>query len=439
MLFSGLIALAATSAMCAQRQLSVIPVTKADQTVLVPATLGILVNENDDASLPLAVGYAKLRGVPLQNIIVLNLPLTNDVAKAVMRKAVADLRSAGAYGRLKAFALAFPKPFRVGGAQSITSAVSDGVSDMSWIGACNVTAENPDYGAAPGANLNAKSAMMLIGGASYADSAKLFARGAASDNTDPPGQAYLVTTTDRARSGPREEAMMNAKRSLSSEFGVTEQANDNLTGRNDVMAFETGLARIEGLRTLKFRPGAYADHLTSFGGVLFGPNPQTPITDFIEAGATGAYGTVREPCNLAAKFPAPDKMLANYLHGDSLLEAYWKSVEMTTEGIFVGEPLARPFPLVAAISDGRVVALKANRHTRFLLTTLQSPFAAADWMSRLSLAKDTTVSIFQVESGVPVFLGEVRIPAMVESGDDLGQVTLRAANGSPTPILGVMK
>jgi len=31
------------------------------------------------------------------------------------------------------------------------------------------------------------------------------------------------------------------------------------------------------------------------------------------------------------------------LDGDTVLEAYWKSVEMPGQGLFIGEPLARPF------------------------------------------------------------------------------------------------
>jgi hypothetical protein len=32
-----------------------------------------------------------------------------------------------------------------------------------------------------------------------------------------------------------------------------------------------------------------------------------------------------------------------YLRGNTLIEAYWKSVAEPGQGIFVGEPLAKPF------------------------------------------------------------------------------------------------
>ncbi|MES9861640.1 MAG: hypothetical protein ABW138_12440, partial [Candidatus Thiodiazotropha sp. 4PDIVS1] len=64
---------------------------------------------------------------------------------------------------------------------------------------------------------------------------------------------------------------------------------------------------------------------------------------WLEAGATGSYGTVVEPCNHLGKFPSPRLAIEHYSHGETLLEAYWKSVQQPGEGIFIGEPLAAPF------------------------------------------------------------------------------------------------
>jgi uncharacterized protein (TIGR03790 family) len=65
---------------------------------------------------------------------------------------------------------------------------------------------------------------------------------------------------------------------------------------------------------------------------------------WLEAGATGSYGTVVEPCNFLAKFPNPSLLLTYYRRGDTLIEAYWRSVAMPGQGVFIGEPLARPWP-----------------------------------------------------------------------------------------------
>ncbi|MGH8742520.1 MAG: TIGR03790 family protein, partial [Burkholderiales bacterium] len=106
----------------------------------------------------------------------------------------------------------------------------------------------------------------------------------------------------------------------------------------------TGAARVAGLQTLRFLPGAMADHLTSAGGALTGSGSgQMSALRWLEAGATASYGTVVEPCNLPQKFPDPAVAIGRYLAGDTLIEAYWKSVRMPGQGVFVGEPLAAPF------------------------------------------------------------------------------------------------
>jgi uncharacterized protein (TIGR03790 family) len=117
---------------------------------------------------------------------------------------------------------------------------------------------------------------------------------------------------------------------------------DAIRDKADVLFYFTGRDRVEGLDTLGFVPGAIADHLTSFGGMLT-DSAQMSALAWLEAGATGSYGTVVEPCNIPQKFPHPAVVIAHYLGGETLIEAYWKSVAMPGQGVFVGEPLAAPF------------------------------------------------------------------------------------------------
>ena len=48
-----------------------------------------------------------------------------------------------------------------------------------------------------------------------------------------------------------------------------------------------------------------------------------------------------------------DAVIRRYLAGETLIEAYWKSVEMPGQGIFVGEPLARPYSPAPAELQGK--------------------------------------------------------------------------------------
>ena len=109
------------------------------------------------------------------------------------------------------------------------------------------------------------------------------------------------------------------------------------------MFYFTGLASVPNLSSNSFRPGAVADHLTSYAGLLRRAVRCPPWLGWMPA-ATASYGTVEEPCNFSNKFPKVSTLIDQYYRGASLIEAYWKAVEWPGQGLFVGEPLARPFP-----------------------------------------------------------------------------------------------
>jgi uncharacterized protein (TIGR03790 family) len=117
---------------------------------------------------------------------------------------------------------------------------------------------------------------------------------------------------------------------------------DALTDRRDVLFYFTGRPVVEELNTNHYLPGAIADHLTSLGGVLFN-DQQMSILKWIDAGVTASYGTVTEPCAFPQKFPHPGIVIDRYTRGESVIEAYWKSVAWPGQGVFVGEPMAAPF------------------------------------------------------------------------------------------------
>jgi hypothetical protein len=119
--------------------------------------------------------------------------------------------------------------------------------------------------------------------------------------------------------------------------------SDIITGKSNLLFYFTGLTSISAIESNAFRPGAAADHLTSFGGYLPLANGQMPITAWLAGGATASYGTVEEPCNYTEKFSKASVLIDHYYRGDTLIEAYWKSVQWPGQGLFVGEPLAQPF------------------------------------------------------------------------------------------------
>ena len=119
-------------------------------------------------------------------------------------------------------------------------------------------------------------------------------------------------------------------------------AANTLRDKNDILIYQTGLIKVADLETLQFVPGALADHLTSFGGMLT-DSKQMSSMQWLESGATASYGTVTEPYNYQQKFPNPQVLLTNYLQGATAVEAYWKSVAWPAQGVFIGDPLAAPY------------------------------------------------------------------------------------------------
>lgn len=392
-------ALGTLTASGGDKLITVQPIVSESQLVLTAQTLGILINENDPNSIELGKRYAEIRGVPAKNIIRLKLPNVAYVARHLMVRELERIKQNPVYSQLAAFALAFDKPFRVDANQSITSAISQGISTMRWQGNCNMTVRNPDAGKPAGAALDFKPSMMLTGGGELSDSLALARRGREADHPAKLGQVVFWKTKDQARSAPREASMERALRLYGQQIPiVTTETRD---AWQDLIGLQTGLPVISNLEQFGFLPGAFADHLTSFGGVLDEKSSQTSATAWIKAGATASYGTVREPCNFAGKFPDPERLLSNYLSGDTILEAYWKSVSTLTEGLFVGEPLARPFSLMDAKVEGSQLVIRANRQT---LAYIKRQARRAETRG---IDRKIKLSLFWVETGDPQWFADI--------------------------------
>jgi uncharacterized protein (TIGR03790 family) len=323
--------------------------------------LAIIVNAADPLSETIGRQYQAARLIPQNQVIRVRFApgeaaLNPDLFRRI--KASVDRRTPP---HVQVYALAWAAPYRVG-CQSITSAFSLGLDPRFCASGCRTTALSPLFARGdvrrPWDQLRIRPSMMLAA-TSAAAARRLIQQGVASDGTAPPGTAYLLSTGD-GRRNRRAAGYDRVRAAIGSRLRVRIILGDTLVGAQDVMAYVTGLAFPAGLRTNRFRPGAVADHLTSFGGQLT-DSPQMSALRWLEAGATGSYGTVVEPCNFTAKFPDPGLLLSYYLRGDTLIESYWRSVAMPGQGVFIGEPLARPWPGAGALSPGDGAGARPRR------------------------------------------------------------------------------
>ncbi len=115
---------------------------------------------------------------------------------------------------------------------------------------------------------------MQIPTESLGEAQALIARGIASASAQGPASAYYLTTSQGARNS-RAPFFPPPGRILARKFALKRLQADVLEGASDVMIYETGMAKVDKLETLKFLPGALADHLTSFGGDLLGATWKT--------------------------------------------------------------------------------------------------------------------------------------------------------------------
>jgi uncharacterized protein (TIGR03790 family) len=295
------------------------------------------------------------RGIPAANRIELAFPVTGVMGLSDFNAARAQVL-ARLDGGLQALALTWTSPYRVD-CMSVTSAFALGFDAGAYCNttspfACAATASVPTYNSRShrlATDFGVLPAMMIASrdaGAAVA----LIDRGVASDGTNPVGDGYFWRTTDSARS-VRFFDFQQTVAAFAGDGGLALRYLDNvagdagtnfLQGAADVLFYFTGLADVPGIATNSYRPGAVADHLTSYGGQV-PTSGQMSALRWLEAGATASYGTVVEPCNFTSKFPQTSVLLPHYFRGEPIIEAYWKSVSMPGEGLFIGEPLARPF------------------------------------------------------------------------------------------------
>jgi len=326
-----------------------------------PDQLLVIENTADQQSVDVADEYMSTYQIPSGNRLKLSFTTKEILLDSEFAPLYSTIRSyLQSKPKLQAIVITWTKPWKVSppgsnAGMSITSAVTFGFGPDYYNSndeMCAVTALSPLYGSdlsAPFTDFGLRPAMMLAGETTQ-DALDVMDRSVTAQSTFPLPTGYLVRTTDADRS-VRSYQMEQAEEFWTSTFGLQidyrdnsqgPESNDYIKNRADVLYYFTGLASVDFLDTLQFVPGAVADHLTSFGGELT-HSPQMSSLRWLEAGASGSYGTVAEPCNLTDKFTNISMFLERYFGGAPLIDAYWYSVREPGEGIFIGDPMTQPY------------------------------------------------------------------------------------------------
>lgn len=319
----------------------------ADSTIR-PKNVAVVVNTANANSVEIGDYYLKLREIPKSNLIKVSIPdsprkLTAEQFSHLRQQIIEKLNL-----DIEVVVLVWTAPYAVE-CNSITAALTLGYDASQCQNTCSPGKQSPYFDSASNrpSDLGLKLTMLLPT-ESIKAAKSLIERGVLSGFNVNEASAYFVITSDKQRNTraaffPKSTSIPQKKLMINTLYA------DSIQHKKDIMFYQTGLISVPNLDTLAFLPGAAADHLTSTGGDLLDVSQMSSLR-WLEAGATASYGTVSEPCSYWQKFPNSSVLLAHYLSGETVVEAYWKSVAWPAQGVFIGEPLAAPYCLYCALS-----------------------------------------------------------------------------------------
>lgn len=314
----------------------------AADSVLRPEHVAVVVNKSNENSIEVGEYYLKLRAIPKENLIKVNLPGTPKKLNVEQFAALKQQIEEKLNPNIQVILLVWTAPYAVE-CNSITAALTLGFDADLCKNTCGQTKASPYFGSTN--KLPSELGLrltMLMPIESVEEAKSLIDRGVLSAFNVNEASGYFLNTSDINRSSrsiffPKTIDIPEKKLHL---YNLN---TDAIQHKKDIMFYQTGLVSVPHLDTLRFMPGALADHLTSTGGDLLDGGGQMTSLQWLKAGATASYGTVSEPCNYWQKFPNSTVLLKHYLSGETAVEAYWKSVAWPAQGVFIGEPLAAPY------------------------------------------------------------------------------------------------
>lgn len=358
----------------------------------------VVANQNSSNSLALANYYAEKRAVPPQNILRISWMggridwSPADLETYLLTPLRAMLVDRRLTNQADYLVLSMDLPYRVIQDSSINSTTSAlfygfktnapapgaGLPDscsLPTASSNSFAGSEMPFRLTPPGNLGPTNLLTTMITASNLASAKLIVdQGTTSDQSFPTQTVWLGKGSDfdrNVRYWQYDHAIFNTRLLGYPAMARTDSAGLG-AGFGTILGFQSG-AYSYGIGNTWFAPGAMADNLTSYGGVIFQNNGgQLNLLSLLAAGASGSYGTVVEPCAWLEKFPSP-QVYFYQARGFTLAESYYQGLTNPYQGLLVGEPLAAPF---SRQGNGSWAHTQGTR--LFGTTNLTLSFSAAD-------------------------------------------------------------
>ena len=349
----------------------------------------VVINRSSSNSCELGNYYCERRQVPPENVLYINWTGGNtswssaDFYSTLRDPIVAMLAAQSISNQIDFVVLSMDIPFTTMNgtdANGTTSALFYDLKSLygyGWNGLTNSYGASEEiFSQARPASAPGLSVLCTMLTSDSLDSAKaLVDQGIDGDGTCPSQPVILAQSSDTTRNiryHSFDHAIFDTR--VQGDCLVVRTNSDDLSGFSNLMGYETGLANFVA-PTGMFAPGAIADSLTSYGGIIFGSNPQTTLLAFIHAGAAGSFGTVTEPYAIIQKFPDPEVYFYQ-ARGFSLAESYYQSLLVPYQGLIVGDPLSAPFRRPGAGAWSGAVSNSVLQATVPLTVQFSAPDAA---------------------------------------------------------------
>ncbi|RJR12640.1 hypothetical protein C4588_01760 [Candidatus Parcubacteria bacterium] len=340
-----------------------------------PHEVLVLANNRSVDSIEVAKAYSRLRFVPEENIIRLDLPwgggavplsITHEeftlniwqpVAKIIENRGIGDHILAWAYSVDFPTTIKFNPDVSIQGLTFLRNRMPEHdklakglyVSPL-FAGPDNIKGNSMSsqtldaYKAWLGADMPLPSMMLGFTGErgnTKEEVLKSLHNAAGSDETKPQGMVYFVTTED-IRSKCREWQYARVVAELNAHNVSAVVTNVFPDSGRQLIGLMCGTASIDVSATgANFLPGSMAEHLTSAAG-MFNSGGQTKLTEWIKAGASASCGTITEPFCIWMKFPNA-RFFVHYAAGCTMIESFWQSIRCPLQILIVGDPLASPW------------------------------------------------------------------------------------------------
>jgi len=347
-----------------------------------PHEILLLANADSVDSVRVAKEYARLRGVPEQNLVRLSMPRELGRAAAALKPADftrliwlpanRQARRRGIEDHILAWVYSVDFPVRIAVKPEISiqrltflrnrlpdpDEVEKGTyASPLFAGPLNIAGKAHESQTLDVLRLWLRNEMplpsMMLGvsgprGNTVEEILECLRRGAASDGGMPEATVYFGKGRD-IRSTCREWQYGTARRELF-RLGVRSAvAATPPRDADDIIGIFMGAANVIPPRG-RYLPGCIAEHLTSASAV-FHSDHQTKLTAWIKTGATASAGAVTEPYSNWKKFPCAH-VYVHYARGCTVLESFFQAIRCPLQILLVGEPLAAPWGPKAEVSIG---------------------------------------------------------------------------------------